>query len=120
MPLFALTSVTDFVGLCASLWLAGYLFSRGFRSPTTIRAVLILLLLSGSFIEGYFSLHEPEKSHYVLYVIANLLAVLVWYNLTYQWLPLPLQRRLRWVARAIYAVGLLTIVIVLLPSSGLS
>jgi hypothetical protein len=120
MPLFALTSVTDFVGLCASLWLAGYLFSRGFRSPTTIRAVLILLLLSGSFIEGYFSLHEPEKSHYVLYVIANLLAVLVWYNLTYQWLPLALQRRLRWVARAIYAVGLLTIVIVLLPSSGLS
>jgi hypothetical protein len=120
MPLFALTSVTDFVGLCTALWLAGYLFSRGFRSPTTIRAVLILLLLSGSFIEGYLSLHEPEKSHYVLYLVANLLAVLVWYNLTYHWLPLPLQHRLRWVARAIYAVGLLTIAIVLLPSSGLS
>ena len=118
MLLFALTSVTDFVGLCAALWLAGYLFSRGFRGATTLRAVLILLLLSGSFIEGYLSLHEPAKSHYAWYVAANLLAVLVWYNLTFQWLPPPLQRRLRWAAWAIYAIGLVTLVIVLLPSSG--
>lgn len=120
MLLFALTSVTDFVGLCAALWLAGYLFSRGFRGPTTIRAVIILLLLSGSFIEGYFSLHEPEKSRNIWYVLANLLAVIVWYNLTYQWLPGPLQRRLRWIARGIYAIGALTIAIVLLPMSGLN
>jgi hypothetical protein len=119
MLLLALTSITDFVGLCTALWLAGYLFSRGFRGPTTIRAVIILLLLSGSFIEGYISLHEPEKSHYAWYVAANLLAVLVWYNLTFQWLPPQLQRRLRWGALAIYAIGVLTIVGVLLPNSGL-
>src|SRR5437763_1063669 len=52
MFLFALTSVADFLGMCTTLWLAGYLFSRGFRSPTTVRAVLILLLLAGSFYEG--------------------------------------------------------------------
>src|SRR5947208_17196433 len=89
MLLHALTSLTDFLGLCTALWLAGYLFSRGFRSPITLRTVLILLLLSGSFIEGYISLHEPEKSHYAWYVAANLAAVLVWFNLTVQWLPAP-------------------------------
>src|SRR5258708_560445 len=119
MLLLALTSITDFIGLCTALWLAGYLFSRGFRGPTTVRAVIILLLLAGSFIEGYISLHEPEKSHYAWYVAANLLAVLVWYNLTFQWLPTPLQRRLRWGAVAIYAIGVLTIAGVLLPDSGL-
>ncbi len=118
--LLALTSITDFVGLCTTLWLAGYLFSRGFRGATTIRAVLILLLLSGSFTEGYISLHELEKSHYAWYVAANLLAVLVWYNLTFQWLPGHLQRRLRWVARGIYAVGLVAIAVTLLPAGGLS
>jgi hypothetical protein len=117
MLLFVLTSVTDFLGLCTALWLAGYLFSRGFRSATTIRATLILLLLSGSFIEGYLSLHEPEKSHYAWYVTANLLAVIVWYNLTYQWLPRPLQRRLRWLAWFIYAIGAVTITLTLLPNS---
>ena len=35
MLLLALTSIADFVGLCTTLWLAGYLFSRGFRGPTT-------------------------------------------------------------------------------------
>src|ERR1700687_2687315 len=116
---FVLPSVTNFLGLCTALWLAGYLFSRGFRSPTTIRAVIILLLLSGSFIEGYTSLHEPDKSHYGWYVAANLLAVLVWYNLTFQWLPNALQRRLRWGALAIYAAGVVTTAGVLLPNSGL-
>src|SRR6185369_10106918 len=45
---------------------------------------------------------------------------LVWYNLTFQWLPVPLQRRLRWGALAIYAVGAVTIIGVLMPNSGLS
>src|SRR5258708_15062135 len=102
MLLFGRASIADLIGLCAALWLAGYLFSRGFRGPTTVRAVIILLLLSGSFIEGYISLHEPAKSHDGWYVAANLLAVLVWYNLTFQWLPPPLQRRLPWGGPAIY------------------
>jgi hypothetical protein len=120
MLLFALTSATDFLGLCTTLWLAGYLLSRGFRSPTTIRAALVLFFLSATFAEGYVSLHEPEKSHYTWYLAAFLLAVIVWYNLTYQWLPRPLQRRLRWTAWGIYGVGVITLVIVLLPNAELS
>jgi len=120
MLLFALTSATDFLGLCTTLWLAGYLLSRGFRSPTTIRAVLVLVFLSLTFIEGYISLHDPENSHYAWYLGAFLLAVIFWFNLTYQWLPRPLQRRLRWTAWGIYGLGLVTLVIVLLPNSPLS
>lgn len=133
MLLLGLTSVTDFLGLCVTLWLAGYLLSRGFRSPTTLRAALVLFLLSLTFSEGYLSLHEPEKSHYcpicwpsnpeqryTWYLGAFLLAVMVWYNLTYQWLPRPLQRRLRWTAWGIYGIGLATLVIVFLPFNGLS
>jgi len=119
MVLFDLTSVTDFLGLCLTLWLAGYLISRGFRSPTTLRAALMLLFLSLTFSESYISLHEPDKSHYAWYLAAYLLAVMVWYNLTYQWLPRPLQRRLRWTAGGIYGIGLITLVFVLLPVSGL-
>ncbi len=120
MLLFGLTSLTDFLGLCTALWLAGYLFSRGFRSPTTLRSVLLLLLLSGSFIEGYISLHEPEKSHYAWYVAANLAAALVWFNLTYQWLPATAQQRQRVLAWAVYVLGLATIMVALLPATGLS
>ncbi len=120
MLLFGLTSVSDFLGLCTALWLAGYLFSRGFRSPTTVRTVLIVLLLSGAFIEGYISLNEPWKSHYAWYVSANLVAVLVWFNLTFQWLPRPMQHRRRGLAWGIYALGLLTIIVAVLPATGLS
>jgi hypothetical protein len=120
MSLLTLTSATDFLGLCTTLWLAGYLLSRGFRSRTTLRAVVILFLLSVAFTEGYISLIEPEKSHYVWFLGAFLLAVVVWYNLTYGWLPRPLQRQVRWTAWGIYGVGLLTFVILLLPGSDLA
>jgi len=120
MLLFALTSATDFLGLCTTIWLAGYLLSRGFRSPTTIRAVFVLFFLALTFIEGYISLHEPTKSHYAWYLGAFLLAVVVWFNLTYQWLPRPLQRRLRWTAWGIYGVGAANMVIAFLPGGALS
>jgi len=118
MLLFGLTSVSDFLGLCAALWLAGYLVSRGFRSPTTWRAGLVLLLLALTFSEAYISVHEPDKSSYRLYLGGFLLAVMAWYNLTYQWVPSPVQRRLRWTAVGIYGIGLVTVVAVFTPFGG--
>ena len=120
MTLDGLTSATDFLGLCTTLWLAGYLLSRGFRSRTTLRAVLILFALSLTFAEGYVSLHDRGNSHYTWYLAAFLVSVVVWYNLTYWWLPLPLQRRLRWTAWGIYGIGLATAVILFLPIGGIS
>ncbi len=54
--LFELTTIVDISALAVTLWMAFYLFGRGFPSRITLRAVIVLLLLSVFFFSVYSSL----------------------------------------------------------------
>ncbi|KXK11993.1 MAG: hypothetical protein UZ14_CFX002002573, partial [Chloroflexi bacterium OLB14] len=46
MSLDAITYITNLLAMAISLWMAFYLFARGFPNQITLRAVLALLAIS--------------------------------------------------------------------------
>ncbi len=48
------TWLVDFLGMALALWLAAYLFSRGFRSAVSRWAGLILFLIACAFLIGLY------------------------------------------------------------------
>ena len=64
--LFQVTLVSDLIAMAITLWGAFYLFARGFHSWITLRAVIVLLLLSIFFLGAYNNLFRqvPGRRHY--------------------------------------------------------
>lgn len=99
------TWLTDFIGLALALWLAAYLFSRGFHSVVTRWAGLILLLMAGAFLLGLYNFERPDPNISGWSAAIQTVALLAWYSLTYQFLTPAMRRRVRWVSRLVYVLG---------------
>jgi hypothetical protein len=54
--LFNITLFVDLIAMATTLWGAFYLFARGFPSWITLRAVMVLLILSIFFLGAYNNL----------------------------------------------------------------
>ena len=111
--LFFLTSLTDFLGMAVSLWLATYLWARGFPSRVTLRAVVVLLALAGFFLSGYLNLHHPIPGSTAWRAVFLTIAFLAWYDMTYRLLPTATQPKVRWVAWGLYVCSLIAIALLL-------
>lgn len=105
------TWLIDFVGMALALWLATYLVSRGFRSAVTRWAGLTLVLIAGAFLIGLYDLEAPTASHDIWWALVQTLALLAWYSLTYQFLTPAMRRRVRWMARTVYGLGLIKVAV---------
>lgn len=57
--LFPITLALDFLAMGVTLWLAFYLLARGFPSLLSLKAVVLLLSLSGFFSSAYLNLFNP-------------------------------------------------------------
>ena len=67
-----------------ALWLAFYLFARGFPNPIAMRAVFALLAMSIFFWLTYNSFFNPHiELNYIKAIFLNL-AMASWYSVTYQ------------------------------------
>ncbi len=107
--LFFFTSLTDFLGLSISLWLAAYLLARGFPSRITLRAVVVMLSLAAFFISAYINVHQVRAGSAAWRAAFLTLGLTVWYDVTYRILPTRAQNNTRWVMWGVYALGLFTI-----------
>jgi hypothetical protein len=103
------TWLIDFLGMALAFWLAAYLFSRGFRSTVTRWAVLILLLIGSAFLINLAVLAGAHPSLTGWSAAVQTLALLCWYSLTYEFLSPALRRRVRWMARIVYVLGLVKV-----------
>ncbi len=99
--------------MAVSLWLATYLLARGFPSRVTLRAVVVLLALSGFFLSGYLNLHHPIPASTAWRAVFLTIAFLAWYDMTYRLLPATTQNKGRWVARSLYVCSLIAVVLLL-------
>lgn len=111
--LFTLTSLVDFLGTVVSLWLALYLFGRGYRSRITLRAVVILLALSGFFLGAYINLYLQIPGTAAARATLLITGLCTWHDLTHKLLPDETQKKLSWLVGAVFALGLLTIILLL-------
>ncbi len=106
--LFQATLIIDLVAMAATLWGAFYLFARGFPSRVTLRAVIVLLLLSIFFLGAYNNLFHQVAGTAALRAVLLILGLGSWYSLTYRLMPQKSRQRHRWMEIAIYILGGIT------------
>ncbi len=107
--LFNITLFVDLIAMATTLWGAFYLFARGFPSWITLRAVMVLLLLSIFFFGAYNNLFNQVIGTASLRAVLLILGLGTWYSLTYQLMPQPSRLRLHWMQIAIYLLGAITL-----------
>lgn len=109
--LFFLTLLTDLVAMSTTLWLALYLFGRGFPSRVTLRAVIALLALSGFFFGAYNNLFHQVSGTAALRAILLIIGLASWYSLSVQLTPSQTQKRIRWLEMIVYTLAGITIIL---------
>lgn len=107
--LFPLTSVTDYLGFCISLWLSLYLLARGFPSRITLRTVIILLALAGFFLSASINLHMRVPGATTIRAILLVVALSAWHDLTNRLLPKEAWKNTRWIVRTFYIGGIIIV-----------
>lgn len=109
--LFFFTLLTDLVAMSTTLWLALYLFGRGYPSRITLRAVIALLALSGFFLGAYNNLFHQVSGTAALRAILLIVGLASWYSLSVQLTPPQTQRRIRWLEMIIYTLAGITVIL---------
>src|SRR5687767_3747167 len=99
------TALLDLFAMAITLWLAFYLFARGFPSRITLRAVIVLLALSVFFLGAYRNIFHQIPGTAAWRAVLLVIGLASWYSLTYQIMSRHTQKRLRWLERVIYALA---------------
>ena len=111
--LFNATLIVDLLAMATTLWGAFYLFARGFSSWITLRAVIILLLLSIFFFGADNNLFHQVEGTAALRAVFLVLALSTWYSLTYRLMSQHSRERLHRMAIAIYVLSAVTAITLL-------
>ena len=111
--LFQATLFTDLIAMAATLWAAFYLLARGFPSRVTLRAVIVLLLLSIFFLGAYNNLFHQVAGTAAIRAALLILGLTSWYSLIYRLMPKQSRERHRWMEIAIYILAGVTALILL-------
>src|SRR5512132_4168667 len=112
--LFQATLITDLIAMAATLWAAFYLFARGFPSRVTLRAVIVLLLLSIFFLGAYNNLFHQVAGTAAFRAVLLILGLGSWYSLTFRLMSQNNRERLHGWGIAVYVLGGVTILAFLL------
>jgi hypothetical protein len=107
--LFNITLFVDLIAMATTLWGAFYLFARGFPSWITLRAVIVLLLLSMFFLGAYNNLFHQVVGTAAWRAVLLILGLGTWYGL----MSARGRERLRWVEVGVYVLGAVTATLLL-------
>lgn len=108
------TAFLDLLAMAITLWLAFYLFARGFPSRVTLRAVIVLIALSMFFLGAYRNIYHQLPGTAAWRAVLLVIGLASWYSLTYQLMSMHNQRRLRWLGRSLYGFAVITAVLLLI------
>lgn len=118
--LIFITNLINLLAMSISLWMAFYLFARGYPNRVTLRTVLALLAIAVFFLATYNNLQSTLQNPAQYRAALLVIALVCWYSTTFSLLPLQKQRRYRWMEISIYALGILSILLLILTKSGSS
>lgn len=111
--LFTATLAVDFCATSVSLWLAFYIFGKGFPNKIALRATVVFVGLSVFFFSAYYSLIHQIAAWATVRAIAILITLAAWYSLTHQLaggLPAAYNR---FYGIVLYSVGMLASILLL-------
>ena len=108
--LLQITAGVAITTMAITLWMAFYLFARGFPSKITMRVVIVLLALSVFFFGAYNNIFQQVAGTAAWRAVLLVLALGSWYSLTYQLMNVQSRTRFRWLERGMYILAIITIV----------
>lgn len=111
--LFQVTVLIDLIALAICLWMAFYLFARGFPSKLTMRGTALLLSLAAFFFSAYNNLFEQINGSAAWRATFLIIGIGAWHNITLHLLPAHIQKRRRFWAVGIYISAFAAILILL-------
>lgn len=115
--LVAITHTTHFLAMTISLWMAFYLFARGFPNRITLRVVLALLAIAIFFLDTYNHFYTPQKNTNPLRAALLVIALICWYSTTFTLLAPKTQTRFRWMEITIYLLGAFSVILLTFTKS---
>ena len=111
--LFQATLLVDLIAMTVCLWMAFYLFARGFPSKVTMRGVILLLSLSAFFFSAYNNIFDQITGSAAWRATFLIIGIGAWYEITLRLLPSEHRKSLLPWAVGIYTLGLVTIILLL-------
>lgn len=115
--LFQATLLVDLIAMAVTLWMAFYLFARGFSSTMTLRMVVVSLALAGFFFGAFNNIFVQVPGTAGIRAVLLVLVLAGWYSLTYRVMSESNQQRFRWIEWGIYVLGALSMILLLQPGS---
>lgn len=113
MALADVTHIVSLIAMVISLWMAFYLFARGFPNPITLRAVLALLAIAVFFLGTYNHFYQPDTNTAGLRAALLVIALVCWYSTTFALLAPDKKVKLRWMEIIIYAMGIISVALLI-------
>lgn len=115
--LYQTTLIVDLLAMSTTLWLAFYLFARGFPSRITLRAVIIMATLSMFFFGAYNNVLNQVAGTAPWRAVLLVVGMASWYSLTVYLMSDQSSRRYRIVGYVLYSLAVITIFLLLRPNS---
>jgi hypothetical protein len=103
--------------LGTTLWMAFYLFARGFPNTLTLRVVVVMLALSGFYFGAYNNIFTQVPGSAAVRAVLLVIVLGGWYSVTFHLMSEPNQRRYRFIEWGIYGLGVLSIIFLIQPHS---
>jgi hypothetical protein len=111
--LFQATFLVDLTAMATCLWMAFYLFARGFPSKVTMRGTILLLALSAFFFGAFNNLFQQINGTAAWRAVFLIIGIGAWHDITLHLLPLNLRKQyLPWTV-GIYTLGFVAILLLI-------
>lgn len=107
------TLIVDLIAMATTLWMAFYLFARGFPNAIAMRMVVVLLSLSAFYFGAYNNIFVQIPRTAAIRAILLVIGLGGWYSITYRVMSEHNQKRFRWVEWCIYILGAASILMLL-------
>lgn len=114
------TMVVSLFAMAVTLWMGLYLFARGYPNSMSLRVVVVMLALSGFFFGAYNNIFVQTPGTAAIRAILLVIVLGGWYSVTFHVMSERNQTRYRFIEWGVYALGVLSIVLLIQPDSFLS
>lgn len=111
--LFQATLLVDLIAMGTCLWMAFYLFARGFPSQITLRGAILLLALAVFFFSAYTNLFRQIVGMSAIRSVCLIIGLGAWHDITLYLIPPAVRHRKRSWTIAVFLLGAVAITFLL-------
>lgn len=111
------TMAVSLFAMATTLWMAFYLFARGFPRAITLRVVVVMLALSGFFYGAYNNIFDQREGSAAMRAVLLVIVLTGWYSVTFHLMADHSQKRYRYLKWGMYGLGLLSAFFLLQPDA---